>query len=93
MQPNLFLQAPMGGGHKVETVFHHSPNDCEMRRVPLLNVGVGAINFTVFYTIVKIMHPGEKPIVCLQSLYCITQQECNYSGNKIKHLIIICFCF
>ena len=45
-----------------------------MRRVPFHNVekpfGVGAINFTAIYTMVKIMDTGEKPIVCIQRLYC-----------------------
>ena len=50
----------------VKTVFHHSANDCEMRHVPFPNVGkrfgAGVINFTVIYTMVKIIHTGEKPI-------------------------------
>ena len=59
---------------KVKNVFHHRANDCEMRRVLFPNVGksfgVGEINFTVINTMVKIMHTGEKPIVCIQGLYC-----------------------
>ena len=59
---------------KVKTVFHHKANDCEMRRVLFPNVwkpfGVVEINFTVINTMVKIMHTGEKPIVCIQRLYC-----------------------
>ena len=58
----------------VKTVFHHRANDCEMRRVPFPNVakpfGVGAINFTVICTVVKIMRTGEIPIACGQRLYC-----------------------
>ena len=66
---NLYLKAC-----NIKTVFHHSANDCEMRYVPLPNVGkpfgAGVINFTVIYTMVKIIHTGKKPIVCVQRLYC-----------------------
>ena len=41
--------------------------------VPFPNVGkpfrVEAINFTVIYTTVKIVHTVEKPIVCIHRLY------------------------
>ena len=33
-------------------------------------LGAEAINFTVIYTVVKIIHTGEKHIVCVQRLYC-----------------------
>ena len=56
-------------------MFHHSANDCEMRRVPFPNVGkafgVGAINFTVIYTMVgKLCVPEKSPSFCVQRLYC-----------------------